>query len=114
MTKRSLLICLGLVVLFLQTGCFSISERTDPGWLSKDVNYYRGTHFDYWILNSEGATTVGTVVCLIDLPFSFALDTILVPFDFTRDELNRPAPECATDTIKYAAMSGDLEKIKTL
>lgn len=91
----------------------AISERVNPCSLSQGINYYVGTKFDsIGIITAE--PSAARAFFLVDLPFSFTLDTVLLPIDFVRDRLARPEPETVTDAIKYAAMSGDLEKVRAL
>ncbi len=111
--RRTLIICGGVAILSATTGCMAISERVSPCLLSQGVNYYVGTKFDcIGIIAAEPCAA--RALFLVDLPFSFTLDTVLLPVDCVRDRLARPEPECVTHTIKYAAMSGDLEKVRAL
>lgn len=76
------MLCVLLVIGLFSAGCMSLSERISPDWLGIGSNYYVGTHVDCFCISGEGRTTVGTIICLIDLPFSFALDSLLLPADF--------------------------------
>ena len=74
---------LGLAVLLLQTGCSALGGRTPRHGVFFAYNYYVGTQADYWfITNSLGPNAWVIPFYLIDLPFSFVLDTVLLPLDY--------------------------------
>ncbi|MEQ8351634.1 MAG: YceK/YidQ family lipoprotein [Leptospiraceae bacterium] len=69
------------------TGCASILSQLD---YEQDDMYYRGTALDlaFVLDDSLGHGSVGPgfrFLCLVDLPLSFALDTILLPVHLAVD-----------------------------
>ena len=89
-----------VAILSLTTGCAALYERRpDQGrydyWSTTDSHmaglydrYYIGTAFDYWIVSGD-STTVGVILCLLDMPFTLVLDTALLPLDFTLTVLDK-------------------------
>lgn len=113
-TRRLPAMSLAIIVLSFSCGCMAVDGRINRGVFTSDLNYYVGTRFDCRLLSHAGATTAGDVVCALDLPFSFVADTVLVPVDLVRVEANKPPPERPVDSIKYAAIAGDLAKVVAL
>lgn len=74
----------GLFLLFI-SGCASIytqthsayeAAMTDCSHRATIPNVYSGTVFDFQCLPAENAG----FFCLVDLPLSFAMDTLMVPY----------------------------------
>lgn len=97
MSRNSLGFCVGLLIL---TGCGSLYERRlNQGhydyWMIGDSHmgpydrYYIGTKSDIFPITSAGQPPLGVALCSIDLPFTFALDTLLLPLDFTLTQLDK-------------------------
>ena len=73
----------------LSVGCMSISERSDQRFTKEPPPVYPGVSFDLSTIGcsfSSDPTTAGfcqlaLIPCILDLPFSLILDTLLFPFD---------------------------------
>jgi uncharacterized protein YceK len=79
---RNLIATLSLFNL-LCSGCGTIAGHDDQGTMG-GVNHgvYRGVRSDcQWIAHPEPETILALPLVYIDLPFSFAADTLCLPFD---------------------------------
>jgi uncharacterized protein YceK len=78
MMRNTLSMALCILALSLQ-GCASIGARTDTE--SGSPRYiYPGVQRDYEGL-AHADVPPASLVCFFDLPFSFAVDTVLLPVD---------------------------------
>ncbi len=83
--KKRLLIIFSVSIL-VSTGCSSIKSRSD----GTQSGLYPGVKAD---LDGSSESSAASI---LDLPFSFALDTVLLPFDLLRGKDDKPAePEAA-------------------
>jgi uncharacterized protein YceK len=78
----------------LCSGCGTIAGYDDQG-LMGGVNHgvYRGVRTDWqWIAHPEPETQLGVPLYCIDMPFSFVVDTLLLPFYpvITKQETKNP------------------------
>jgi len=72
--RKILLTQLGLVLPLTLSGCWSTFMHLDG-----QRCVYPGTRFG-WNFATENS---GAWIALVDVPFSFALDTVLLPYDLT-------------------------------
>ncbi|MFK0309840.1 YceK/YidQ family lipoprotein [Pseudomonas sp. NPDC090233] len=86
---RSAVLTLALMV----SGCWSLVAHMDG-----ERCVYPGTRFGWNFAMQNGGT--GGWVFLIDTPFSFALDTVLLPYDLTAflpEDMGGDHRECNVD-----------------
>lgn len=82
---------IAVVSLVMFQGCESLTART---YLSKQGLYpgiryaFRKNHSDNFMTSEE----MGRVQAMADLPFTFALDTVLLPHDLIFSRVRKPAP----------------------
>ncbi|MFJ4067681.1 YceK/YidQ family lipoprotein [Pseudomonas sp. NPDC089996] len=84
--------CLVLALQLLSSGCWSTLAHLDG-----ERCVYPGTRFGWNFATRNGA---GGLVGLIDVPFSFALDTVLLPYDLTAflpEDMGGDHRECNLD-----------------
>ena len=77
---QSLVIALNLVLVALScTSCASMTARSEP----RTEKFYPGVKNDLYYLQNPDAQGYGSLTWLnaVDLPFSFLLDTLLLPID---------------------------------
>ncbi len=79
--QRALALAIFACFLVACSGCISLANRAVPSNYTKDL--YPGVQFD-WMEITNGGT--GTILVL-DAPFSFALDTVLLPVDIWVDHI---------------------------
>ena len=75
------------VLLPLVTGCAFLSVSGCSSVMSHTgghQGYYPGTRADVSMISSDDTSWAMTPLLLIDLPFSAALDTLLLPYDYYR------------------------------
>ncbi|MDR0807286.1 MAG: YceK/YidQ family lipoprotein [Enterobacteriaceae bacterium] len=87
--KRSLLPVCTSSSLFLLAGCSSLMAHVAPY-----EGYYSGTTNDAKMISDDSNGWVMRSLLVIDLPFSAALDTVLLPYDYYRsdDSESRESP----------------------
>ena len=80
------------VLLPLVTGCAFLSVSGCSSVMSHTgghQGYYPGTRADVSMISSEDTSWAMTPLLIVDLPFSALLDTLLLPYDYYRqDKLN--------------------------
>lgn len=80
------------VLLPLVTGCAFLSVSGCSSVMSHTgghQGYYPGTRADVSMISSDDTSWAMTPLLIIDLPFSALLDTLLLPYDYYRqDKLN--------------------------
>ena len=64
---------------FLASGCSSVMSHTGDS-----QGYYSGSKADIRMIGSDETSWAMTPLLIVDLPFSAALDTLLLPYDFYR------------------------------
>lgn len=76
---------LSITFIFTLSGCASIYTQTHDAYVDAGVdcsdsktipNIYSGTVFDLFCLPAENAG----FFCLVDLPLSFVIDTVIIPY----------------------------------
>jgi uncharacterized protein YceK len=79
---RNFIVMLSLVSL-LCSSCGTVAGHDDQGTMGGvDHGVYRGVRTDWqWIAHGEPEERLGWPLYLIDTPFSFVADTLLLPFD---------------------------------
>jgi uncharacterized protein YceK len=66
------------------SGCSSVMSHTGG-----HQGYYPGTRADVSMISSDDTSWAMTPLLIVDLPFSALLDTLLLPYDYYRqDKLN--------------------------
>lgn len=65
--------------LALTGGCSSVMTHTGP-----EQGYYSGTRANMDVLRSDDTSWAMTPLVLLDMPFSAVMDTLLLPYDYTR------------------------------
>ena len=83
--KNLLQITIATVLITGLTGCGSLESRSD----GTQSGLYPGVKADL-----DGASE-SSAASILDLPFSFALDTVLLPFDLLKGKDDSPAPKAA-------------------
>ena len=82
---KNLIISVALISVFamllLSSGCGRMSEQNHFDKNPQIIRVYGGTRFDLDVVSGRNHCLAGCPMFLVDLPFSFALDTILLPFD---------------------------------
>ncbi|MDX7992109.1 YceK/YidQ family lipoprotein [Xenorhabdus sp. psl] len=81
--KILLLLCTTLGWL-LVTGCSSIMTHSGP-----HQGYYPGAKANIEMLKDEKTGWVMKPLLAVDLPFSAILDTLLLPYDYSRSDKNK-------------------------
>ncbi len=80
------------VLLPLVTGCAFLSVSGCSSVMSHTgghQGYYPGTRADVSMISSDDTSWAMTPLLIVDLPFSALLDTLLLPYDYYRqDKLN--------------------------
>ena len=92
------------MVLLLGTGCTSVMIRVDK---SEPRRVYPGVRSDVETMSDRGHVPAALIYtyCIIDMPFSAVLDTLLWPFD--RCHRDRPAePADCTERREAALFAG--------
>lgn len=93
---REILSMLSLVALVC-AGCASFASH-DPNGFNSDVNsgVYRGVREDWRVIaHSHGEETLGKPISCLDMPFSFVVDTLILPFDICESVKKQPPPNNA-------------------
>lgn len=72
--------------LALTGGCSSVMTHTGG-----EQGYYSGTRANLEVLSDSETSWAMTPVVLLDMPFSAVLDTILVPYDYSRSGSDKRA-----------------------
>ena len=80
---KKLLLIIFSVAILVSTGCSSIKSRSD----GTQSGLYPGVKSD---LDGSPESPAASI---LDLPFSFALDTVLLPFDLLKGKDDSPAPQ---------------------
>lgn len=65
--------------LALTGGCSSVMTHTGP-----DQGYYSGTRANIDVLRSDDTSWAMTPLVVLDMPFSAVMDTLLLPYDYSR------------------------------
>ncbi len=78
---KKLLLIIFSVAILVSTGCSSIKSRSD----GTQSGLYPGVKAD---LDGSSESSAASI---LDLPFSFALDTVLLPFDLLKGKDDKPA-----------------------
>jgi uncharacterized protein YceK len=98
MEKRYIAVILISVLFLCLTGCASIYSR---GW--EKGSLYPGTGEDLKeIRDSTSGGRSFAMYSLIDLPFSFVLDTVLLPFDafsYFKEGRHKPVRKSTTEAV---------------
>ncbi len=97
---------LGLFLLpGLLLGCMTIQTRTDPGYTGARI--YSGARTDLANMGEAGMSlNLGLIViALVDLPFSFLADTVLLPLTIPEERERRAALEVEATPIDEQAES---------
>lgn len=82
------------ICLIPAAGCGTYMARVSDGDIS-DGDYYPATQMDYMFVGASFAYDLGgwiPVVCaasLVDLPFSLATDTLLLPYDLIKNNTTK-------------------------
>lgn len=71
--------------LALTSGCSSVMTHTGP-----HQGYYSGTRANMDALHSEDASWAMTPLVILDMPFSAVMDTLLLPYDYSRSGKEKP------------------------
>lgn len=71
--------------LALTGGCSSVMTHTGP-----DQGYYSGTRANIGVLNSDDTSWAMTPLVILDMPFSAVMDTLLLPYDYSRSGKEKP------------------------
>lgn len=71
--------------LSLTGGCSSVMTHTGP-----DQGYYSGTRANIDVLHSDDTSWAMTPLVILDMPFSAVMDTLLLPYDYSRSGKEKP------------------------
>lgn len=66
-------------------GCSSVMTHTGP-----HQGYYSGTRANMDALHGEDASWAMTPLVILDMPFSAVMDTLLLPYDYSRSGKEKP------------------------
>ena len=97
MEKKYIAVILIPVFFLCLTGCTSIYSR---GW--ETGRLYPGVSQDLKEIRDSSGGKSFAMHSLIDLPFSFVLDTILLPFDafsYFKENRHRPVKKSTTEAV---------------
>lgn len=79
--KRLILVLTLLVVILFQSGCTSYAvRRGQPMWVNQG-GLYAGTRADIILVTVTFLNPLPGIFFLGDLPLTFAVDTVLLPYD---------------------------------
>jgi len=108
--KKYIAIIVILISLLYLTGCASIDYRTGRPAYHVSPGTYPGVRNDIAQLSRGGSDSMGMVpgwvyntVAIIDLPFSFILDTLCLPYDISHVDRQNCEINCRAnqDSILY-------------
>jgi uncharacterized protein YceK len=103
MEKRYILVSLIPILCFSLTGCASIGARCELYGSPPNDQLYPGTRFDWKQVSDSLGGEHFAMFWFIDLPFSFILDTIMLPFDaFAYFKEGRPSHKPVKKTTTEA------------
>ncbi|ORJ20261.1 hypothetical protein BS639_15990 [Rouxiella silvae] len=75
--KRFLLLPVATGCVFMASGCSSVMSHT-----GEYQGYYPGAKADVRMIKSDETSWAMTPLLILDLPFSAALDTLMLPYDY--------------------------------
>ncbi|AHG20294.1 hypothetical protein Z042_12115 [Chania multitudinisentens RB-25] len=73
-------------MLLTTSGCSSVMSHTGA-----DQGYYAGTRANVNMMKSDDTSWAMMPLLAIDLPFSAAMDTLLLPYDYLRSDNDKAA-----------------------
>ncbi len=112
MEKLYISVILISILCFSFIGCASLGSRIDfMGGTLSDDKFYPGTRYDLKEVSDSCGGKSFAMTDFIDIPFSFVLDTIMLPFDvFLRHE---PVKRTKTEAIRHTVTSPGNETIQS-